>query len=487
MGAHPVRRAMTRSAPDWAALQSAIAGDVVLPSSPEYEQVRKPAIARFDDVRPQAVVLCRTPADVSETILLARRFGLHVAARSGGHCFAGRSSTRGILIDVTPMRSVTVSGAVATVGAGARLGDIYDSLEEHDRTISAGCGPSVGIAGLALGGGLGILGRKHGLTADHLLGAQVVLADGRVVDCDDGHDAELLWALRGAGSNFGVVTSLVLATVPAPAATSFHLVWPQTHAAAVIDAWQAWAPTAPEELAASLLVTAAGDRPGVVNMFGAMLGSESDTGELLQQLVARAGTDPISASRRHTSHRETKRYLAELGDTMAGDQLEAPSHDQPSQQIFPYIKSEFFKRLLPAKAVATLVENFFEGLVPGRSRELDFTPWGGAYNRVRGDATAFVHRDELFLLKHSVVVDRDASTHERESARRWLARSWATVHPWGSGGVYQNFPDPDLEDGARAYYGDNYDRLRRIKEKYDPDDFFRFHQSISNQPRGAIS
>src|SRR5215216_6250837 len=201
---------MTRSAPDWDALQRAIAGDVTLPSSPEYESVRKPAIARFHDVWPQAVVLCETPADVSETISFARRSELRTATRSGGHCFAGHSSTGGVVIDVTPMRSVSVSGGVATVGAGARLGDVYDTLAEHGLTIPAGCGPSVGIAGLTLGGGLGILGRKHGLSSDHLLGAQVVLADGRVVECDEHQDEELFWALRGAGGgNFGVVTSLV--------------------------------------------------------------------------------------------------------------------------------------------------------------------------------------------------------------------------------------------------------------------------------------
>ena len=152
---------MTRATPDWGALRSVIAGNVVLPGSSDYESVRKPAIALFQDVRPQAVVLCRTPTDVSETISFAIRYGLPTATRSGGHCFAGHSSTHGIVIDVSPMRSVSVSGGVATVGAGARLGDVYDSLDEHGLTIPAGCGPSVGIAGLTLGGGLGILGRKY--------------------------------------------------------------------------------------------------------------------------------------------------------------------------------------------------------------------------------------------------------------------------------------------------------------------------------------
>ena len=169
---------MTHSIPDWDALRSETSGDIIVFGSPEYEEVRKPAIARFNDVHPQAVVMCGTPEDISETILFARRYGWRTSPRSGGHCFAGRSSTGEIVLEVSPMRSVSVSGGVATVGAGAPLGGLYDALDGHGLTIPAGCGPSVGISGLTLGGGLGILGRKHGLTSDHLLGAQVVLADG---------------------------------------------------------------------------------------------------------------------------------------------------------------------------------------------------------------------------------------------------------------------------------------------------------------------
>jgi FAD/FMN-containing dehydrogenase len=457
------------SASDWAALQGAIDGRVVLTGAPDYDLLRKPSIPRFQHTRPQAVVQCRTPADVAETLRLARRTGLPTAARSGGHCFAGHSSTDGIVIDVTPVAAVSVDGDTATVGAGARLGALYDALERHDRTIPAGCGPTVGIAGLTLGGGLGILGRRHGLTADSLLAARVVLADGRVVDCDDHHHQELFWALRGAGAgNFGVVTSLVFRTLVAPPATGFHLVWPHSHAAAVLDAWQAWAPDAPDELAASLLLTAADDphRPPVVNVFGTMLGSRTDTTPLLEELVARARTDPAATDLRHRPHRATKRHLAEHG----------PGEERPGGH--PWSKSEFFGRPLPADAVAALVAHLARDRAAGQSRELDFTPWGGAYNRVPAAATAFVHRDARFLLKHAAVVDHDATQAQRRAAGRWLAGSWATVHPWGTGGAYQNFPDPDLDDWAHAYYGTNLERLLRVKAAYDPDGAFRSPQSL---------
>jgi FAD/FMN-containing dehydrogenase len=199
---------MARS-PRWEALQEVLAGEVVLPGSSSYQALPKPFNARFHDVRPQAVVRCATPQDVAETISFAGRHRLDCAARSGGHCFAGRSVTRGLVIDVTPMRSVSVSGDVATVGAGARLGEVYESLQPHGLAIPAGTCPPVGAAGLTLGGGLGILGRKYGVTSDRLIATQIVLADGRILDCDEHHEEDLFWALRGAGAgNFGVVTPL---------------------------------------------------------------------------------------------------------------------------------------------------------------------------------------------------------------------------------------------------------------------------------------
>src|SRR5918997_1313617 len=150
------------------------------------------------------------------------------------------------------------------------------------------------------------------------------------------------------------------------------------------------------------------------------------------------------------SYRETKRYLAELGDAMASedDRLGEGSNDEP--QGHPYSKSEFFRRPLPTEAIAALVDDFVEGRRAGQSRELDFTPWGGAYNRVPAEATAFAHRRELFLLKHAVTVEPDAQAVEKGAALRWLGRSWAKGRPWGTGRAYPNFPDPDLEDWPRV-------------------------------------
>jgi FAD/FMN-containing dehydrogenase len=445
----------------WPDLTAALEGEVVLPGSPRYEEVRRPQIPRFHDVRPQAVVLCRTAEDVAEAMAFARRSGIEVAVRSGGHDFAGRSSGPGMVLDLTPMRSLEVSDVLAAVGPGFLLGDLYASLARHEVTIPAGCGATVGIGGQALGGGLGLLGRSRGLTSDRVVAAEVVLADGRVVECDGQRHRDLFWALRGAGAlGFGVVTSLTLRAVPEPAATAFHLKWPYERAAALIGAWQAWSPPGPDELAASLLLTADGEAGAdpVVHLFGSMIGSETETAALLDEFVAVAGAEPTSSERAHMRYGSLKSYLAERGPG-----------DQEDEDGRPYMKSEFFREPLPAGAAEALVEHFVRGRRRGEARKLDCMPWGGAYNRVPADATAFPHREELFLLEHSVVVPAGFDAAATEAARGWLSHSWELVHPSGSGGVYGNFPDPDLPDEHRAYWSGNLERVRNVKDKYDPD------------------
>ena len=460
--------------PEFAALDASIEGGVIHPESPEYESVRRPAWAQYENVRPEAVVRCKTPTDVAESLAVARRLELEVAPRGGGHCFAGRSASGGLVIDLSAMNSVGEADGIATVGAGARLGEIDDRLATDALAIPAGSCPVVGIAGLTLGGGLGILGRTYGLTSDRLVRAQVVLADGRVVDCDERREEGLFWALRGAGAGqFGVVTSFVFRTVPAPEMTCFRLLWPLAKAADLLEVWQSWAPSAPDELAASLLLNLPPDpeRLPTVALFGSSLGAKDETERLLEELVVGAGEDPTSTSIEHLQYSAAKRYLWEhapgaepSGASAAGDQTQA---------ALAFSKSEFFRCELPREAIAALVDHLGARRAPGQARELDFTPWGGAYTRLAPDATAFPHRRERFLLKHAVSLDTNASTERQDAARDWLTRSWGLVHPWGSGGVFPNFADPVLTDFATAYYGANRNRLVRIKAEYDADNLFR--------------
>ncbi|HEU4897953.1 MAG TPA: FAD-binding oxidoreductase [Actinomycetota bacterium] len=470
--------------PDWQSLRRGIDGEVALPGSPAYEATSPAFNARFGDLRPAAVVACASPQDAAEALGFARRHGLALATRAGGHSFAGHSSTRGVLLDLTLMRSVTVAGGLARVGGGARLGEVYQALQAHDLTIPGGTCPPVGVAGLTLGGGLGILGRMYGVTADQLVGAEVVLADGRVLACDDHHQPELFWALRGAGAgNFGVVTTLVFRPVPAPpTTTNVHLAWPHAQAAAVVGAWQGWAPEGPDELAASLKLTAGDDpdRPPAVDVYAAFHGPRAEAARLVEELAGRVGAEPTTAVLTPMTWPQTRRWWAELGDP--GEEAGRSSAPQPSEAPCLYARSEFFARPLPAEAVGALLEAFEAGRRAGESRELDFMPWGGAYNRRPPQATAFVHRDQRFQLKHAVVVAAGAPPAMKVAAHRAATRSWASVHRWGSGRVFQNFADPDLEHWAEAYYGPNYDRLVRVKARYDPSNQFQFQQSLPLRP-----
>jgi len=388
-------------------------------------------------------VSCASAADVAGAIAAAREEGLPLAVRSGGHDFAGRSSTEGVLIDVSPLDAVEVVDGGARIGAGALLGDVYDALEAHGVTLPAGCGTTVGIAGLTLGGGLGILGRLHGLLSDSLRGAQVVLADGRVVEADE----DLLWALRGAGGGrFGVVTRLDFATIEAPAMTAFETFWDD--AAALIAAWQDWAPDAPDALAASLLITAP---PLSVKVFGAYAGPEDE----LRELVAALG-EPQRAAFSPGSAREAKRFLAGLGG--AGEE---------DDDGHAYLRSEYFAAPLPGDAIAELAGHL--AAPGGFHRELDFSPWAGAYTRTPADATAFAHRDARFLLKHAAVV---APAEDAGAAREWVDGAYAITHPHGTGGAYPNFPEDDVGPWAPAYHLGNRERLLGLRGRYDPDGVF---------------
>jgi FAD/FMN-containing dehydrogenase len=287
---------------------------------------------------------------------------------------------------------------------------------------------------------------------------------------------DLFWALRGAGGgNFGVVTSFVFETVTAPETTAFHLRWSTDQAVALIDSWQAWAPIAPEEVDATLrLASSPGEGSARVELLGAVLASEAEARERLGSFISDVGQKPVSTSLRGLPYPEAKRYLNEL------DQHDEPSSsDDLASRGHLFAKSEFFRRRLDRATIEALVRNLSREIDGVRSREVAFMPWGAAYNRVAPDATAFPHRQELFLVQHLLELEPEASGPERAGGHSWLTRSWELLHPSGSGGVYPNFPDPELANSGHAYYADNYALLNRVKAAYDPDNIFRFHQSLS--------
>jgi FAD/FMN-containing dehydrogenase len=444
-----------RAVIDLAGFRGALDGELFGPDSPGYEVVRRPANANFRDVHPRLVIRCRSVSDVVVAIEYARDTGIDIVPRGGGHCFAGRSSTDGIVLDLAGLDSITVADdGLAMIGAGARLGQVYAALHMHGRTIPAGCGAAVGIAGLTLGGGIGLLGRKHGLTCDRLVGARVVLADGRIVDCDADREPELFWALRGAGGGqFGVVTSLTFDTVPEPTTTRFQLRWSLTSVEEMVAAWQRWAPGTPDEVTANLTVIAEPGEPPQALLFGASLREETPTRELLQEFCSVAGASPEVDLRGGLAYHHLKNTFEDLDP-----------REEPESGV--RIRSEFFARPMRPSTINALLSTLIDREATGR-RQLTFTALGGAYNRVPDTATAFAHRHEHFILEHIA-----------KAPNAWVDRSWAIAHVDGSGGVYPNFPDPQLDDWATAYHAGNYPRLAAAKNAYDPHRLFSFPQSL---------
>jgi len=441
--------------PDLAEFGRSLDGELFSPDSPGYEAIRRPVNVAYREVRPRLVVLCRSVSDVVGAMAFATATGDRIAPRGGGHCFAGRSSTDGIVLDLSGLDGISAAAdRVATIGAGARLGQVYAALHAYGRTLPGGCGSTVGITGLTLGGGIGLLGRKHGLTCDRLVGAQVVLADGSVVDCDRDHEPNLFWGLRGAGGGqFGVVTSLRFDTVPEPMTTRIEAHWPDIALEGLVSAWQAWAPDAPDELTANLTLVSEPGAPVQATLFGAATLEEGSTRELLQEFIDRAGAAATIELRAGLPYHRLKSAFADLDPP-----------DLPERT--PRIRSEFFSRAMSDRTLASLLAQLADPPTVGR-RQLAFTAMGGAYNRVAEDATAFAHRGGRFLLEHIA-----------DTADPWVDRSWATAHADGSGRVYPNFPDLALDDWATAYHAGNYPRLAAVKNAYDPHRFFDFPQAI---------
>lgn len=439
--------------PHLAEFGNSLVGGLFTPDSSGYDAIRRPVNVAYGHVRPRLVVLCRSVSDVVGAVTYAAAAGSRIAVRGGGHCFAGRSSTDGIVLDMCGLDGISVAGdGVATIGAGARLGQVYAGLHAYGRTLPAGCGPTVGITGLTLGGGIGLIGRMHGLTCDRLVGARVVLADGSVVDCDHDREPELFWGLRGAGGGqFGVVTSLRFDTVPEPLTTRIEARWSGIALEQLVSAWQAWAPDAPDELTVNLSLVSEPGAAVDATLYGASVLDEGSTGDLLQELIDRAGVAPTLELRTGLPYSHLKRTFAD-------------PRDVPERAL--RIRSEFFSHSLAHGTLASVLTRLGEPRTTDR-RELAFTAMGGAYNRVAEDATAFAHRSERFLLEHIA-----------EAADPWVDGSWATAHADGSGRVYPNFPDAALDDWAVAYHAGNHPRLAAVKNAYDQDRFFEFPQAI---------
>ncbi len=447
-------------------LRAAVRGRVVVPRN----SARIVYNRRFEGRRPDAVVHVESTADVAAAVRWADRFDVRLVARSGGHSYAGYSTTaHGVVLDLSRLRGVRVARGRAIVGPGAQLIDVQRALTRRGVSVPAGSCPSVGIGGLALGGGHGLAGRRFGLTSDNLLAARIVTADGRVRTADRNTNEDLFWACRGGGGgNFGIVTSLTLRTHRAPGAAYFFVSWPWSQAGEAIAAWQRFAPDAPPALTSILsLGTTGGGGPPSVRALGQYFGDPAALRRLVRPLTRVAGASLSTGSSSYFTM--VLRWAGCLDGGLAA------CHRSTRSSFMA--KSDYFDRPAGPRGRAKMID-----WIERRQRTpslgsgaLLLDAYGGALNGPAADAPAFVHRDMLFSLQYLAYFNGAAAGR---ASRRWAGGTWRALRPNASGEAYQNYIDPDLVQWQRAYYGANLARLREIKKQVDPDFRFRFPQAI---------
>lgn len=452
------RPAAAAPAPRLAELARALDGELVARGAPGYAEARLLRSTRFDGISPRAIAFCESVADVQRSLRWAQKYGVRIAARSGGHSYGGYSTTPGLVLDVSRLAGIRIDrpAGTAAVGAGAQLGRLYETLAAAGVTIPAGSCQTVGIAGLALGGGVGFASRRFGLTCDNVRRLTIVTADARALTCDTARNPDLFWACRGGGGgSFGVVTGFTFRVHPVGPVVTYRLTWPWADAAAAVAAWQRFAPDAPDGHFSVLSLSSGGGSPGVGSS-GQFFGSETELRGLLSPLLA-VGMPTLSMRTR--SYAEAMRYWG--GGT--------------GRSTFA-AKSDYALRPLARAGIDTLVRWIADRSAdpaPGGGTIL-LDSYGGAIERVPKAATAFVHRDALFSAQYLASWPSGAAAPNL----RWLRGFHAAMRPFVSGFAYQNYIDPELTGWERAYYGSNYARLRRVKRRYDPGNVFRFAQSI---------
>lgn len=487
---HIERTPMTPPSPgDWRSLEESLSGRLVLPADRGYATARELFDPRFDTARPAAIAFCASPVDVQKTVEFARAHGVRPIPRCGGHSYGGYSTGSGLVIDVTRMNRVKVAGAkkgapiTASVGAGTRLVDLYDHLAQARVLVPGGSCPTVGISGLALGGGIGVLARKYGLTCDAIRQLEIVTADGRLLTCDGASHADLYWASRGGGGgNFGVVTSFTFTAHPIPELTLFTVNWPWEAAGEALGGWMAWLHGAPDELWSNFQILSAGSSGFIARSTGVFVGGRAGLTSLVNRLVSRVGARPSS-----TFVGGPDPYLhvmlVEAGcasKSVAECHLRSQNPAGTLERSAYAAKSAYVAKPLPGAGLAAAVSaiEHLRAEHPGLGGGLAFDAYGGAVNRVPAGATAFVHRNTICAIQATVTWGGAPSGHAFAAGEGWLSSVATALAPFTTGGAYQNYIDPRLSDWQHAYYGSNLGRLTQVKRTYDPGNTFHFPQSI---------
>jgi len=457
-----------------------LTGDVIRRGDPRYDAARSEFNARFD-YYPEAVVFCRDAEDVRNGVCWARAHNVPIRLRSGRHSYEGYSVADGaVVIDVSRIHYIDVAAdrKTAEIGAGAKLLSIYQTLWNHRVTIPGGSCPTVGVAGLTLGGGFGLLGREFGVTCDSLEAVQVVLADQRVVWASRDEQPDLFWACQGGGGgNFGVVTAFRFKVWPIDNVVIYNLTWDWDAAlfAKILAYWQEWAPPVDPRLTAILKCSAKSS--GTFATIGQFNGPHAELVKLIAPQLA-MGTPKVSIQT--VPFIEAVYYFGgvkepEHPERYAHWLVHEAARKTATPQSFKNTSAYVYKPL-PSQAVKILIEMLEQ--TPNPQALAQFDAYGGAVARVPVEATAFYHRDALFNIQYQTYwtdpVDERPNIRCVETLRNRLL-------PFTTGG-YVNYIDRDVANYLDFYYSKNLKRLEKTKQLYDPTNIFRFPQSIPGAP-----
>jgi FAD/FMN-containing dehydrogenase len=447
-------------------LKSKVKGSIVLPGDSSYNETRKIWNAMIDR-HPAVIVQCAVPEDVPHTISFARANGLEISIRGGGHNIAGSAlCDDGVMIDFSKMRSVKVDerSKRAYVEPGATLADFDQVTLRYGLATPTGINSTTGIAGLTLGGGFGWLTRKYGLTIDNLASATMVTADGRHLTLSEDENAELFWAIRGGGGNFGIVTQFEYALhTMDPQVLSGLIVFPMHQARQVFEKYREYISNAPEELNVWTVLRKAPPLPFLpenIHGQGVMVLAVFYSGDVAkgEKLI-----DPIRS----------------FGDPL-GEHIGVQPYVNWQQAFDPllaagarnYWKSHNFTELKDG-GIDSIIE--FADSLPSSQCEIFLGLIAGAANRVPASAMAYAHRDARFVLN---VHGRWDETSQDRACITWARSFFEASAPYASAGAYINFMTGDENDRVADAYGANYTRLKQVKKKYDPDNLFRNNQNI---------
>ncbi len=446
-----------------AQLRSNIAGSVVTPADSDYDEFREIYNAMHDR-HPAAIVRPASAADVAAAVQHARKVEVPLAVRAGGHSVVGFSSCDGgVVVDLRSLATVDVDPAtrIATVGGGATWAEFNDGGYQQSLATPGGVVSTTGVGGLTLGGGIGHLSRAYGLACDNVVGAQVVTADGSIVECNAQQDADLFWAIRGGGGNFGVVTSFQFQMHPVGdivGGPTFFALEP-----GVIESFWKFVEVAPREFGALLGLTPAPPAPFV---------EESWHGKpVIAVLTCWTG----APSAIQDILREFKGWGTIVGQYV--DTMPYPVINTLFDDLLPYGLRHYWKSLVghttPAASVTPLLEA--GAAVPSAESGIFLHPIDGACHDLASDATAFPHRDARYVVGTYGMWSNES---DDERTISWVRDSYEALRPHFAESEYVNFASGTDNETVRSAYGGNYDRLARTKGTYDPDNFFRLNQNI---------